>query len=57
MGNEIRRSSSAGVILLGSHMLKAYTRKHKITARSSEGSDLYAAASGASESKSIVSLL
>ena len=43
---ETRKSSSAGVVMLGEHALKAYTRKQ-----------LYAAALGASESKGIVSLL
>ena len=32
---ETRKSSSAGVIMLGDHALKAYTRKQKIIARSS----------------------
>ena len=54
---ETRRSSSAGVILLGSHTLKAYTRKQHVIARSSAEAELYAAALGASESKGIVSLL
>ena len=45
------------MILLGSHTLKAHTRKQKIIARSSAEAELYAAAVGASESKSIVSLL
>ena len=44
-------------MLLGSHTLKAYSRKHKIIARSSAEAELYAAALGASESKGIVSLL
>ena len=55
---ETRNSSSAGVVMLGDHTLKAYTRKQKIIARSSaEAAELYAAALGASESKGIVSLL
>ena len=45
------------MILLGSHTLKAYTRKQKIIARSSAEAELYAAALEASESKGIVSLL
>ena len=52
-----RKSSIAGVILLGDHALKAYTRKQHIIARNSAESELYAAALGASESKGIVSLL
>ena len=32
---EIRKSSSAGVILLGNHTLKAHTLKQNIIARSS----------------------
>ena len=54
---ETRKSSSAGVVMLGEHALKAYTRKRKIIARSSAEAELYAAALGASESKGIVSLL
>ena len=54
---ETRKSSSAAVILLGYHALKAYTRKQKIIARSSAEAELYAAALGASESKGIASLL
>ena len=50
-------STSAGVIQLGNHTLKAYTRKQKIIAKSSAEAELYAAALGASESKGIVSLL
>ena len=54
---ETLKSSSAGVILTSSDMLKAYTRKQQIIARSSAESEVYAAALGASESKEIVSLL
>ena len=54
---ETRKSSSAGVVMLGEHALKAYTRKQKIIARSSAEAELYAAALGASESKGVVSLL
>ena len=54
---EIRKSSSAGVVMLGNHTLKAYTRKQKIIARSSAEAELHAAALGASESKGTVSLL
>ena len=52
-----RASSSAGVILLDSHTLKADTCKQHIIARSSAEAELYAEALGASESKGIVSLL
>ena len=54
---ETRKSSSAGVVVLGENALKAYTRKQKIIARSSAEAELYAAALGASELKGIVSLL
>ena len=54
---ETRKSSSAGVVMLGEHTLKAYTRKQKIIARSSAEAELYAAALGASELKAIVSLM
>ena len=54
---ETRKSSSAGVTMLGTHALKAYTRKQKIIARSSAEAELYAAALGASELKGIVSLM
>ena len=53
---ETRKSSSAGVVLLGKHTLEAYTRKQKIIAKSSAEAELYAAALGASESQGIVSL-
>ena len=54
---ETRKSSSAGVILLGNHTLKAYTRKQKIIAKSSAEAELFAAALGASGLKVVVSLL
>ena len=54
---ETRKSSSAGVILLGNHALRACTHKHKIVARNSAEAELNAAALGALESKGIVSLL
>ena len=54
---EARKSSSSGVILLGSHSLKAFTRKQKIIARCSAEAELSAAALGASESIGVVSLL
>ena len=43
------RKSSAGVVMLGDHTLKAYTQKQKIIARSSAEAELYVAALGASE--------
>ena len=46
---ETRKSSNAGVIVLGSHTLKAYTRKQTIHARSGAEDEVYEAASGASE--------
>ena len=54
---ETRKSSSAGVILLGKNTVKADTRKQKIIAKSSAEAELHAAALGTSESKGIVSLL
>ena len=54
---ETRKSSSAGVVMLGNHTLKAYTRKQKIIARSSAEAEFFAAALGASELEGIVSLL
>ena len=49
---ETRKSSSAGVLMLGGHTWKAYTRKQKVIAESSAEADLYAAALGASERES-----
>ena len=43
---ETRKSSSAAVILLGNHALKAYTRKQKTIAKSSAEAELCAAAWG-----------
>ena len=48
---ETRKSSSAGVLMLGMHTLKAYTRKQKVIAKSSAEAELYAAGLGASEAK------
>ena len=49
---ETRKSSSAGVALVGRHLLKAYTRKQKIiTVGISAEAELYAAALGVSEAK------
>ena len=47
---ETRKSSSAGVVMLGEHALKLHTRKQKVIARSSAEAELHAAASGASGS-------
>ena len=52
-----RKSSSAGVALVGRHLLKAYTRKQKIIARTSAEAELYAAALGASEARGIESIM
>ena len=54
---ETRKSSSAGVALVGRHFLKAFSRKQKIIARSSTEAELYAAALGASEAKGIESTM
>ena len=54
---ETRKSSSAGVLMLGRHTLKAYTRKQKITTKSSAETELYAAALGASEAKEVQSMM
>ena len=54
---ETRNSSSAGVLMLGRHTLKAYTRKQKVIAKSSAEAELYAAALGASEAKGVQSLM
>ena len=54
---DTRMSSSAGVLMLGRHTLKAYTRKQKIMARSSAEAELYAAALGASEAKRVQSMM
>ena len=54
---ETRKSSNAGVAIVGRHLLKAYTRKRNITARSSPEAELYAAALGASEAKGIQSMM
>ena len=54
---ETRNSSSAGLALLGRHLVIAYTRKQKIIARSSAEAKLYAAALGASEPKSVESMM
>ena len=50
---ETRKSSSAGVLMLGGHTMKTYTRKHKVIAKSSVEAEMYAAAWGASEAKGV----
>ena len=50
-GKETRKSSSAEVSLVGRHLLKAYTRKQQIIARSSAEAELCVAALGASEER------
>ena len=42
---------------IGEHMLKAYTRKRNIIARSSAEAELHAAAQGPSESKGIAAMM
>ena len=54
---EARTSSSSGVALVERHLLKAYTRKQKIIARSSAEAELCAAALGASEAKGVESMM
>ena len=54
---ETGKSSSAGVLMLGKHTLKAYTRKQRIIAKSSADAELYAAALGASEAKGVQSVM
>ena len=54
---ETRKSSSAGVLMLGKHTLKAYTREQRIIAKSSAEAELYAAALGASEAKGVQSMM
>ena len=49
--NETRKSSSAGVMMLGRYTVKAYTRKQKVIAKSSAEAELYAAPLRASEAK------
>ena len=50
---ETRKSSSAGILMLGGHTLKAYTQKRKVIAKSSAEAELYAGALGASEAKGV----
>ena len=54
---ETRKFLSAGVLMLGRHVLKAYTRKQKLIAKSSAEAELYAAALGASEAKGVQSMM
>ena len=54
---ETRKSSSAGVLMLGRHTLEAYTRKQKVIAKNSAEAELYAAALGASEAKGVQSMM
>ena len=56
-GTETRTSSSAGVALMGRHLLNAYTRKQKIITKSRAGAELHAAALGASEAKGVESMM
>ena len=43
--------------MLGGHILKAYSRKQKVIAKSSAETELYAAALGASEAKGVQSMM
>ena len=54
---ETRKSSSAGVLMLGKHTLKAYTHKQRIIAKSRAEAELYAAALEASEAKGVQSMM
>ena len=55
---ETRKSSSAGVLMLGRHTLKAYTRKQKVIAKKKNAeAELYAAALGTSEAKVVQSMM
>ena len=54
---ETRKSSSAGVLTLEGHNMKAYTRKQKVIAKSSAEAELYAVALGASEAKGVQSMM
>ena len=54
---ETRKPSSVGVLMLGGHKMKAYTRKQKVIAKSSAEAELYAAALGASEAKGVQSMM
>ena len=53
---ETQKSSSAGVLMLGGHTVKAYTRTQKVIAKSSAEAELYAAALG-SEAKGVQSMM
>ena len=54
---ETLKSSSASVLMLGIHTLKAHTRKQKVIAKSSTEAELHAAALGASEAKGVQSVM
>ena len=54
---ETRKSLRAGVMMLGAHTLKAYTRKQKVIAKRSAEAELYAAALGVSEAKGVESMM
>ena len=44
---ESRKTSSAGIVMVGGCMVKGYTRKQQIIARSSTEAELYVAVLGA----------
>ena len=54
---DTRKSSSAGVLMLGGHTLKAYTRKQKVTAKGSAEAELCAAGLGALAAKGVQSMM
>ena len=54
---ENRKSSSAGVLMLGGHTMKSCTRKQKVIAKNSAEAELNAAALGASEAKGVQSMM
>ena len=54
---ETRRSSSAGVMKPGRDILKAYTRKQRVIAKSSREAELSAAALGEAEAKGVQSMM
>ena len=54
---ETLNSSSAGVALVGRHLLISVQKKHKIIDRSSAEAELYTAALGVSEAKTVDSMM
>ena len=54
---ETRKSFTAGVLMLGRHTLKAYTRRQKVIVKSIAEAEPYAVAYGASEAKGVQSMM